>query len=96
MKGVMLNHALKLVRILELAASYNDKGVVWSGHTEAKARQMRDAWQLEINLILSEMDHQSLPADLAVALIGGAAVEDSMGTYVSMAREWAQGVAKRG
>lgn len=89
-----MGEAQTLVRILELAASYNDKGVVWSGHSDIKAKQMRDAWQSEINLILPGIDHGSLPEDLAAALNNGAAVEDSTGTYAGKAREWAQGLSK--
>lgn len=91
-----MSQALELVRILDLAASYNDKGIVWSGHTEAKAKQMREVWQSEINSILPGINQESIPGDLAAALNSGAAVEDSKGTYVSLARTWAQGMMKSG
>jgi hypothetical protein len=91
--GRMVSKAQELVRILELAASYNDKGVVWSGHSQAKGGQMRDAWQSEIDSTLSEMGQASIPAALVNALRSGEAVEDSMGTYASQARERAQNLS---
>jgi hypothetical protein len=90
----MFSKAQELVRILDLASSYNDKGVVWSGHTRAKAQQMRDAWQAKIEAILSEIGQASIPDELVKALRSGAAVEDSIGTWAGQAREWARNLGR--
>ena len=78
----------RLIRLLELAASYNDKGICWRNDSPAQTRQTREAWQREIDTLLAEIGESSLPAELLAALRSGAAVCDDSGRFVEQARHW--------
>ena len=78
----------RLLRLLELAASYNDKGIFWRNDSPAQVQQTRQAWQQEIDALLAEVGEEGLPAELLMALRSGAAVCDDSGRYVEQARCW--------
>lgn len=78
----------RLIRLLELAASYNDKGIYWRNDPPAQVQQTRQAWQQEIDTLIAEVGESSLPAELLAALRNGAAVNDDSGRFVEQARRW--------
>lgn len=78
----------RLVRLLELAASYNDKGIYWRNDSPAQVQQTRQAWQQELDALLTAISASSLPAELLAALRSGAAVCDDSGRFVEQARSW--------
>ena len=78
----------RLIRLLELAASYNDKGIYWRNDTPVQVRQTRQAWQQEIDTLLAEVGESNFPAELLAALYSGAAVSDDSGRFVEQARRW--------
>jgi hypothetical protein len=77
----------KLLRALGSAASYNDKGYLWSGHDEAQQAAFRSRLQAEILQLSEQIGQVPLGADLFQALISGAAVHDALGDYVQRVRE---------
>lgn len=78
----------RLIRLLELAASYNDKGIYWRNDSPAQVQQTRQGWQQEIDILLAEVGESSLPAELLAALRSGVAVCDDSGRFVEQARRW--------
>ena len=78
----------RLIRLLELAASYNDKGIFWRNDSRAQVQQTRQAWQQEIDALLAEIGESGLPAELLAALRSGEAVCDDSGRFVEQARHW--------
>lgn len=88
----MSDAARQLVRVLELAASYNDKGEVWMSDSPEKAEQLRVGWQAEIDGLLGSVDDGTMPPGLVEALRSGAAVRDGSGVYVAEARAWVSGL----
>ena len=84
-----MNKAMhRLVRLLELAASYNDKGIHWRRDSPAQVQQTRQAWQQEIDALIVEVGESTLHAELLEALRSGAAVCDDSGRFVEQARRW--------
>ena len=79
----------RLIRVLQLAASYNDKDIYWCNHSSAQVRQTRQEWQQEIDILLAEIGESNLPAELRAALRSGAAAGDDSGRFVEQARRWA-------
>jgi hypothetical protein len=80
--------AERLVDQLSSAASYNDKGYLWTGHSAAQSEALRDGWRREFQELLAVLEPAGLPPSLAEALRSGAAAEDWSGDYVIAAREW--------
>ena len=78
----------QLIRLLELAASYNDKGIYWRNDSPTQVQQTRQGWQREIDALIPSVGESSLPADLLAALRSGAAVHDDSGRFVEQARCW--------
>lgn len=81
----------RLVRLLELAASYNDKGIHWRRDSPAQVQQTRQTWQQEIDALIVEIGASTLSAELLEALRSGAAVCDDSGRFVEQARRWIDG-----
>lgn len=78
----------RLIRLLELAASYNDKGIYWRNDSPAQVQQTRQAWQREIDVLILSLGESNLPAELLAALRSGAVVHDDSGQFVEQARRW--------
>ena len=86
--GGTLQASRRLIRVLELAASYNDKGFYWYRHSPAQVRQVQQEWQQEIDALIPLVGESNLPAELLAALRSGAAVRDDSGQFVEQARRW--------
>jgi len=81
-----------LLRVLGSAASYNDKGCVWSGHSPEKQAEFRAELQGQIRALAISIGASEMGEDLYEALMSGAAVEDASGDLCGLARSrlWVQ------
>jgi hypothetical protein len=77
----------RLLRALGSAASYNDKGYIWSGHNEAEQAAFRSRLQTKILQLSEQIGQAPLGPDLFQDLISGTAVHDASGDYVQLVRE---------
>ncbi|EIL99586.1 MAG: hypothetical protein J0I71_00110 [Rhodanobacter sp.] len=76
----------KLLRALGSAASYNDKGFVWSGHDETRQVAFRSQLQANIAALTEQIGQDALGPELFNALMSGIAAEDASGKFVLLAR----------
>ena len=86
--GETLQASRRLLRVLELAASYNDKGISWRNDSPAQVQQTRQEWQQEIDTLIPLVGESNLPTELLAALRSGVAVRDGSGRFVERARRW--------
>lgn len=77
----------KLIGLLRSAASYNDKGVEWSGHTPEKAGEMQLGFQQDQLTLVKEIGGSRLGETLLAAIESGAASRDWSGVYASLAEQ---------
>ena len=80
----------RLVRQLDSAAAYNDKGYIWMSHTAAVSETLRETWRGEFREFAATLRDASLPPALMEALLSGAAAEDWTGDFAQAARSWLQ------
>ena len=85
----------KFVDLLGSAASYNDKGGEWCGHTPEQVAAMQSEFQAEQLLLAEEIGRSRLGDTLLSAIESGAASRDWSGEYVLLA-EQALGVRRHG
>lgn len=76
----------RLLRALGSAASYNDKGCIWSGHSESRQELFRAELQAEISQLAEHIGQDTLGPDLYGALKSGIAVRDSSGDFLLLVR----------
>ena len=69
--GEILQAQHQLIRLLELAASYNDKGIFWRNDSPAQVQQTRQEWQREIDTLIPLIGESNLPFELLAALRSG-------------------------
>lgn len=77
----------KLVHLLGSAASYNDKGVEWCGHTPEKVEVMQLKFQADQLAIANEIRRSRLGDALLTAIESGAASRDWSGEYAALAEQ---------
>ena len=77
----------KIVDILDTAASYNDKGYIWSGHDESRQKIFRLNLQHELMQTCSELGWEKIGSELEQAIKSGIAISDFRGEYVAIARK---------
>ena len=85
----------ELVDLLGSAASYNDKGAEWCGHTPEKAAQMQLEFQERQLALAQTIGVSRLGAALLLAIESGAASRDWSGEYAELAGKML-GVNRRG
>jgi hypothetical protein len=81
-----------LLRVLGSAASYNDKGCIWSGHSPEEQAAFRAELQEQIRALAISIGAAEMGHDLYEALMSGAAVEDASVDLSVLARSrlWVQ------
>ena len=85
----------KLVDLLGSAASYNDKGVEWSGHAPEKVAQMQVHFQEQQLALAQAIGVSRIGEALLSAIESGAASRDWSGEYAELAGKML-GVNRRG
>ncbi|WP_440224739.1 hypothetical protein ACQQ2N_05795 [Dokdonella sp. MW10] len=76
----------RLIDVLGSAASYNDKGYAWSGHSASQQDAMRATWQAELLVLAEALGDDALGKELVKAIRSGVAVRDGSGDVVQLAR----------
>jgi hypothetical protein len=83
----------QLVDLLGSAASYNDKGVEWCGHSPAKVAEMQSEFHRGQVALAQKVGAVRLGQELLSAIESGEASRDWSGEYVTLA-ERALGVRR--
>lgn len=87
MPSIVANPQKELIKVLESAAMYNDKGFMWSGHNEAKSAKLRSEFQAQLNELAARIGPDALGAELSKAIESGNAAHDASGTFVTIAKQ---------
>jgi hypothetical protein len=75
-----------LIRELESAAAYNDKGFIWMGHSEEKSAELRKGFQTRLQDLANQLGRDVLGPELYRAIESGGAAHDGSGVFVDIAR----------
>jgi hypothetical protein len=75
-----------LVKALEWAAAYNDKGFIWSRHSEEQAAAQRKEIQTRLEDLANQIGHDVLGPELSKAIKSGDAANDGSGVFVEIAK----------
>jgi hypothetical protein len=76
----------ELIRVLDSAAMYNDKGHVWSVHNFAKREAMQAEFHQKMLNLITQMGADALPPELLRAIESGAAARDEFGYFFDLAQ----------
>ena len=76
----------ELIRVLNSAAMYNDKGHVWSGHSLVKRQAMQAEFHQEMLNLITQIGADALPPELVSAIASGAAARDEFGYFSGLAQ----------
>jgi hypothetical protein len=75
-----------LIRELQSAAAYNDKGFIWMGHSQDRSAEMRKEFQTRLQDLANQIGHDVLGPELSNAIESGDAAHDDSGIFVEIAR----------
>ena len=87
MPSKIASNEQKLVDLLGSAASYNDKGVEWCGHSPAKVVETQSEFQQNQMALAQRVGAGRLGQELWAAIESGAASRDWSGEYASLAEQ---------
>jgi hypothetical protein len=77
----------QLVNLLGSAASYNDKGIEWCGHSPAKVVELRSGFQRDQLALAQQVGLARLGTELFSAIESGVASRDWSGQYATLAEQ---------
>jgi hypothetical protein len=77
-----------LIRELESAAMYNDKGFIWTCDNEEKSAEQRKKFQARLEDLANQIGSDVLGPELSRAIESGDAARDWSGAFVDIA--WAR------
>ncbi|WP_240127103.1 hypothetical protein [Thermomonas alba] len=77
----------QLVDLLGSAASYNDKGVEWCGHSSGKVAEMQAEFHQGQLVLAQQIGAERLGQELLSAIESGAASRDWTGRYATLAEQ---------
>lgn len=76
----------ELIRILDAAAMYNEKGYIWSGHSPDKRAKTEASFHEAMLDLLSQIGPGVLEPVLEKAIVSGDAARDDFGHFSEIAR----------
>lgn len=85
MSNTDLSEERQLIAALGNAASYNDKGSQWCGHSPAKVEEMQQGFRRDQLALAQRIGLERLGDELRSAVENGAASRDGTGHYVQLA-----------
>jgi hypothetical protein len=85
MSNIDLSRGRQLVAALGNAASYNDKGSQWCGHSPARVEEMQQGFHRDQLALARRIGLERLGDELRSAIENGAAGRDGTGRYVQLA-----------
>ncbi|WP_090442285.1 hypothetical protein [Duganella sp. CF458] len=77
---------VELIRVLDAAAMYNDKGYTWCGHSPAKRAETEAAFHQTMLDLIANIGCNVLDPELVQAVVSGAAARDEVGHFSAIAR----------
>jgi hypothetical protein len=87
MSNINMLNDQKLLDLLDSAASYNDKGFIWCGHSHAKIEEMQHGFHRDQLALAKQIGIERLGAELQSAIESGAASRDGSGDYCNLAAQ---------
>lgn len=85
--GVTPTAEAELIALLRSAASYNDKGHIWLGHTREQQEAFWRTTEEQLRRLAGAMGEQRLGPELWEAVSSGAAVYDGSGYFGDLAAQ---------
>ncbi|WP_369943113.1 hypothetical protein [Xanthomonas medicagonis] len=85
MSNIDLSKERQLIAVLGNAASYNDKGSQWCGHSPTKVEEMRQGFHRDQLALAQDIGVERLGMELRTAIESGAACRDGSGRYALLA-----------
>jgi hypothetical protein len=77
----------QLVDLLGSAASYNDKGAEWCGHSPAKVEEMQSKFHRDQLALVEKVGAERVGPELLSAIRSGAASRDWSGEFARLAEQ---------
>ncbi|WP_426170768.1 hypothetical protein [Pseudoduganella sp. R-34] len=76
----------ELIDVLDIAAMYNDKGYMWSGHSPERRAEIVAGYQVSMLSLMGQIGADALAPELAQAIVSGAAAWDDLGYFSRLVR----------